>query len=129
MQETYIYDSDCPIPKVGGSIRHSLLKQVSIEISNSEDDSGLRKSDSFCKWMSKEFEEMDDPRIQLCSPHNWIQVETENLVGDSENDDMYLLSPSLPQEQLFSIVDFSPQWGYAGLETKVLIHHYLTHSL
>eukprot|EP00262_Sarcandra_glabra_P011545 TRINITY_DN2797_c0_g2_i1.p1 TRINITY_DN2797_c0_g2~~TRINITY_DN2797_c0_g2_i1.p1 ORF type:complete len:671 (+),score=136.95 TRINITY_DN2797_c0_g2_i1:186-2015(+) len=35
--------------------------------------------------------------------------------------DAYLLSPSLSQDQLFSIVDFSPNWAYTGLETKVLV--------
>ncbi|TKY54302.1 Calmodulin-binding transcription activator 2 [Spatholobus suberectus] len=35
--------------------------------------------------------------------------------------DMDSLGPSLSQEQLFSIHDFSPDWAYTGVRTKVLI--------
>ncbi|CAA6675590.1 unnamed protein product [Spirodela intermedia] len=93
-------------PSKAGCGKYSLLKQLSMEISNSENDGGLRKCDSFCRWMSKELGEVKTRVEDSGMPHS---------------DDMYLLSPSLSQDQLFSIIDFSPHWGYAGLETKILV--------
>jgi hypothetical protein len=63
--------------------------------------------------------------VQSSSGSYWITAESENGVDDSSNPsqgnlDAYLLSPSLSQDQLFSIIDFSPNWAYAGTEIKVL---------
>ncbi|CAA6658826.1 unnamed protein product [Spirodela intermedia] len=88
-------------PSKAGCGKYSLLKQLSMEISSSENDGGLRKCDSFCRWMSKELGEVDDSQMQMNSAHYWSPVEGENA--------------------LFSIIDFSPHWGYAGLETKILV--------
>ncbi|MQM06753.1 hypothetical protein Taro_039582 [Colocasia esculenta] len=108
-----------------GNTKYSyLLKQLSLDIPNSEEDGGLKKYDSFSRWMSKELEEVDDSHMQSTSTHYWNTVESESVVADSvmpHNEDVYLLSPSLSQDQLFSIVDFSPTWSYAGLETKVIV--------
>ncbi|KAE8672694.1 putative protein phosphatase 2C 10-like [Hibiscus syriacus] len=53
--------------------------------------------------------------MQSSSGFSWSTVECGNVSDDSS------LSPSLSQEQLFSIVDFSPKWAYIDLETEVLI--------
>ncbi|XP_078429660.1 calmodulin-binding transcription activator 3-like isoform X2 [Wolffia australiana] len=101
-----------------GSSKHSLRKHLSLDIADIENDSGLRKCDSFSKWMSKELEEVDGAQFQMSSAHYWLQVEAGN---PPESDDMFLLCPSPPQDQLFSIVDFSPQWAYSGQQTQVLV--------
>ncbi|XP_010555366.1 PREDICTED: calmodulin-binding transcription activator 3 [Tarenaya hassleriana] len=94
------------------------------------DDKGLKKMDSFNRWMSRELGDVDD----LASANDsfthsrsrtyWDEIETENGANtpNSRRDlDGYAISPSLSQEQLFSIIDFSPSWTYAGHEVKVLV--------
>lgn len=76
---------------------------------------GLKKVDSFSRWVSKELGEVDNLQMQSSSGISWSTVECGNVVDDSS------LSPSLSQDQLFSIIDISPKWGYADLETEVLI--------
>ncbi|XP_073150518.1 calmodulin-binding transcription activator 3 isoform X2 [Henckelia pumila] len=86
----------------------------------------LKKMDSFDRWMSKELGDVTLTRMQSDSGADWEIVRAGDGVYDSgisapvptEN---YLLGPSLSQDQLFSILDFSPNWAHAGLEIKVLI--------
>ncbi|ONL98422.1 Triosephosphate isomerase cytosolic [Zea mays] len=73
-----------------GSIKHSLLKQSSLDLLTIET-LGLKKNDSFSRWMSKELEELD----------------------------AYVVNPSFSQDQLFSILDVSPSCAYIGTNTKV----------
>ncbi|KAJ7968200.1 Calmodulin-binding transcription activator 2 [Quillaja saponaria] len=75
----------------------------------------LKKVDSFSRWVSKELGEVDDLQMQSSSGISWSTVESGNIIDDSS------LSPSLSQDQLFSITDFSPKWAYAELATEVLI--------
>ncbi|XP_035818542.1 calmodulin-binding transcription activator 3 isoform X4 [Zea mays] len=75
-----------------GSIKHSLLKQSSLDLLTIEAP-GLKKNDSFSRWMSKELEELD----------------------------AYVVNPSLSQDQLFSILDVSPSCAYIGTNTKVSV--------
>uniref|UniRef100_A0A804LXM9 DCD domain-containing protein n=1 Tax=Zea mays TaxID=4577 RepID=A0A804LXM9_MAIZE len=49
-----------------GSIKHSLLKQSSLDLLTIETP-GLKKNDSFSRWMSKELEEVVDLAGCLCS--------------------------------------------------------------
>ncbi|GFP84844.1 calmodulin-binding transcription activator 3 [Phtheirospermum japonicum] len=52
----------------------------------------------------------------------WETVGSES--GDDSTQvplDNYVLSPSLSQDQLFTIIDFSPNWAFSGSEVKVLI--------
>ncbi|XP_068636574.1 calmodulin-binding transcription activator 3-like isoform X2 [Aristolochia californica] len=100
--------------------KHSL-----IDICKTED-VGLKKHDSFSRWMSIELGEVDDTQIQSTSGDIWTTDENGNVIEDSTMSsqvqmDGCLLGPSLAQDQLFSIDDFSPNWAYSGLETKVLI--------
>lgn len=72
----------------------------------------LEKVDSFSRWMSKELEEVDNLHVQS-SGIQWSTEECGNVVDDSS------LSPSLSQDQLFSIIDFSPKWTYTDPEIEV----------
>ncbi|XP_064968277.1 calmodulin-binding transcription activator 3-like isoform X1 [Musa acuminata AAA Group] len=106
---------DCP----------SIVKQPSLDLSIIEGE-GLKKYDSFTRWMSKELGEVDDSHMKSNSGVYWSAVGSDNVVEDSsisnhEHLDAYIMSPSLSKDQLFSIIDFSPNWAYTGLETKVLI--------
>ncbi|KAL2531409.1 Calmodulin-binding transcription activator 3 [Abeliophyllum distichum] len=87
---------------------------------------GLRKLDSFDRWMSKELGDVTESHTQPSSGAYWETVGREVGVDDSGIStqvplDNYILGPSLSQDQLFSILDFSPNWAYAGSEIKVLI--------
>ncbi|KAK1370969.1 Calmodulin-binding transcription activator 3 [Heracleum sosnowskyi] len=87
---------------------------------------GLKKLDSFDRWMSKELGDVNEPQIQSSSGTYWEAVGSEVGVVDSNISsqvelDTYIMSPSLSQDQLYSIVDFSPNCAYSGTEVKVLI--------
>ncbi|CAI9109464.1 OLC1v1009286C2 [Oldenlandia corymbosa var. corymbosa] len=87
---------------------------------------GLKKLDSFDRWMSKELGDVNESLIKSNSGSYWGGVGDDDGMGDPNissqvHIDTYTMSPSLSQDQLFSIIDFSPNWGYSGLETKVLI--------
>ncbi|XP_057495888.1 calmodulin-binding transcription activator 1-like isoform X2 [Actinidia eriantha] len=87
---------------------------------------GLKKLDSFDRWMSKELGDVNESHVQSSSGTYWETVEAEDGVDDSSIASQahlgaYMLGPSLSQDQLFSIIDFSPNWAYTGSEIKVLI--------
>ncbi|KAL9393544.1 hypothetical protein Peur_012829 [Populus x canadensis] len=115
-------NSDHGMTLEGKSIYSTSMKQHILDDSRTE---GLKKLDSFTRWMSKELEDVDQPHLQSSSGTYWISAESENVV-DADNPshghlDTYMLGPSLSQDQLFSIIDFSPNWAYAGTEIKVLV--------
>ena len=85
---------------------------------------GLKKHDSFSRWMSKELEEVVDLGIKSTSDAFWSNIETVKVPDGSnvltnEQLDAYAVSPSLSQDQLFSILDVSPSSIYIGTNTKV----------
>lgn len=73
---------------------------------------GLKKVDSFSRWISKELGEVD---LQMQSPSGipWNTDENGNVVDDSS------LSPSISHDQLFTIIDFSPKWAFIDSEPEV----------
>ncbi|XP_021607349.1 calmodulin-binding transcription activator 3 isoform X2 [Manihot esculenta] len=88
----------------------------------------LKKLDSFGRWMDKEIGgDCDDSLMASDSGNYWNTLGTENedkevsSLSHHMQLDIESLGPSLSQEQLFSIRDFSPDWAYSGVETKVLI--------
>ncbi|XP_062099603.1 calmodulin-binding transcription activator 3 isoform X2 [Humulus lupulus] len=97
------------------------MKQPLLDGSFAEE--GLKKLDSFNRWMSKELGDVNESHMQTTSRAYWDSVESDTCVDDSSQVrlDNYVLSPSLSQEQLFSIIDFSPNWAYESSEVKVLI--------
>ncbi|KAF3439335.1 hypothetical protein FNV43_RR17612 [Rhamnella rubrinervis] len=96
-------------------------KQSLLDSSHTEE--GLKKLDSFNRWMSKELGDVNESHMQTSSGSYWDTVDAENGVDDSSQVrlDNYMLSPSLSQDQLYSIIDFSPNWAYEDSEVKVLI--------
>ncbi|RZS04724.1 hypothetical protein BHM03_00035092 [Ensete ventricosum] len=93
-----------------------------------ENEGDLKKLDSFGRWMSKEIgKDCDDSLMASDSCNYWNAMDAQN--DDKEVSslschmqlDMDSLGPSLSQEQLFTIHDFSPDWAFSGIETKVLI--------
>jgi hypothetical protein len=102
-------------------------KQSSLDLFKIEAD-GLKKYDSFSRWMSKELGgSIDELSAKSSSDLYWSTVavdtdvvgESSITISNSENLGTDILSPSLSQEQLFSIIDFSPSWAYVESETKV----------
>ena len=84
----------------------------------------LKKLDSFNRWMSKELGDVNESHTQSSSEVYWDTVESENRADESNISpqvhlDNYTLGPSLSQDQLFSIIDFSPNWAYEGSNVKV----------
>lgn len=99
-------------------------KDVSQSIDKSAE---LKKLDSFSRWMDVTIGvDCDDSLMATDSGNYWNTLDAEN--DDKEVSslshhiqlDIDSLGPSLSQEQLFSICDFSPDWAYSGVETKVL---------
>ncbi|CAI0467655.1 unnamed protein product [Linum tenue] len=85
--------------------------------------------------MNKEMgQDCDDSLILSDSGNYWdtLAAENEEREVSSLSHHMQLdvdsLGPSLSQVQLFTIQDFTPEWGYTGVETKVCCHfkHQLT---
>lgn len=75
----------------------------------------LKKVDSFSRWISKELGEVADLHMQSSTGISWSTDESGHVIDDSS------LSPSLSNDQLFSIYDFSPKWAYAASEAEVLL--------
>ena len=75
------------------------------EIGGDCDDS-LMASDSGNYWNTLD-KQNDDKEVSSLSRHMQLDIDS--------------LAPSLFQEQLFTIKDFSPDWAYSEDETKVLI--------
>ncbi|XP_031264717.1 calmodulin-binding transcription activator 3-like [Pistacia vera] len=108
----------------GKSLFSSSLKQHLFDGSLNEE--GLKKTDSFNRWMSKELGDVKEVHMQSSSEAYWDTIENENGVEDSSIPpqvrlDTYMLGPSVSQDQLYSIIDFSPNWAYVGSQIKVLI--------
>ncbi|KAG0449800.1 hypothetical protein HPP92_027247 [Vanilla planifolia] len=90
------------------------------------EESGLKKYDSFSRWMSKELGEVDGSQITSSSTTYWSPLESESVVVDSsllshEQADNYLMGPSLSQDQLFSIIDFTPNWAIIDEDTEIVV--------
>ena len=86
----------------------------------------LKKLDSFSRWMDVTIGvDCDDSLMATDSGNYWNTLDAEN--DDKEVSslshhiqlDIDSLGPSLSQEQLFSICDFSPDWAYSGVQIKV----------
>ncbi|KAJ8775354.1 hypothetical protein K2173_020358 [Erythroxylum novogranatense] len=102
------FNSENNISVEGNNKYSFILKQTFLD-----GEEGLKKVDSFSRWIAKELEEVDDLNMRPSSTISWSADECGNVVDDAS------LSPSLSQDQLFSIVDFAPKWGYTDSETEV----------
>ncbi|XP_047328415.1 calmodulin-binding transcription activator 3-like isoform X2 [Impatiens glandulifera] len=106
-----------------GKADYSSLRQPQLDGLQNE---GLKKLDSFDRWMSKELGDVNESHMTSNTGVLWDAVAVEDVVDDSSiasqvHLDNYVLSPSISQDQFFSIRDFSPTWAYAGSKIKVLI--------
>lgn len=100
-----------------------VLKQS--QLSGIKIDDGLKKVDSFSRWMAKELGEVEELHLQTNNGYSWSEIQTEDVVDSSGMPSQLQLEAdtlnfSLSQDQLFSITDFSPNWAYSNSETKVL---------
>ncbi|CAN4110569.1 unnamed protein product [Withania somnifera] len=101
---------------------YSMIKQPHLSSVKMED--GLKKVDSFSRWVAKELEDVEELHMQPSNRISWTVIDTEDdgsCLRSQLHVDSDSLDPSLSQEQVFSIIDFSPNWAYSNLETKVLI--------
>ncbi|XP_012437207.1 calmodulin-binding transcription activator 3 isoform X1 [Gossypium raimondii] len=116
-------DSENYLTLEGKSVYSSAMRPHLFDGSLAE---GLKKLDSFNRWMSKELGDVDESHTHSSSGAYWDEVEGQNGIDVSsipsqEQLDTFMLGPSLSHDQLFSIIDFSPNWAYVGSEIKVLI--------
>ncbi|XP_022137836.1 calmodulin-binding transcription activator 3-like isoform X2 [Momordica charantia] len=88
----------------------------------------LKKLDSFSRWMDKEIGgDCNDSLMTLDSGNYWCTLNAGNNEKEVSSFSHHMqldvdsLGPSLSQEQLFSIIEYSPDWTYRGNVTKVLI--------
>lgn len=101
---------------------YSMIKQP--QLSSVKMEEGLKKVDSFSRWVAKELEDVEELHMQPSNRISWNVIDTEDggsCLPSQLHVDSDSLDPSLSQEQVFSIIDFSPNWAYSNLETKVLI--------
>ncbi|KAK4476897.1 hypothetical protein RD792_016061 [Penstemon davidsonii] len=108
--------------KTIGNDSYSFLMKKPL-ISGLQTEESLKKVDSFSRWMAKELGESDELNMISSNGISWSIMGGDydsNMTAQlqEEGDTM---SPSISQDQLFSIIDFSPNWAYSNLETKVLI--------
>lgn len=109
-----------------GKTDHSALRQPLLDGVRKE---GLKKLDSFDRWISKELGDVNESHMQSSSTNYWGSVGNEDddsNVTTPVHIDTYTMGPSLSQDQLFSIIDFSPNWAFSGSEIKV---HFFTKNL
>eukprot|EP01018_Ginkgo_biloba_P000975 Gb_11889 [translate_table: standard] len=110
---------------VAPQIPKQFLQECSFQAEGQE---GLKKLDSFGRWMSREIGgDGDDSLVASDSGMYWNTLDSQNGVEEVSSLsrqmqlDVDLMGPSLSQDQLFSISDFSPDWAYPEMDTKVLI--------
>ncbi|KAK7252313.1 hypothetical protein RIF29_36164 [Crotalaria pallida] len=86
-------------------VKHALL----------DGEDSLKKVDSFSRWITKELADVDNLHMQSSSGISWNTDESGHVIDDTSP------NPSLSQDQLFSIYDFSPKWAYTESEIEVLV--------
>ncbi|XP_041993784.1 calmodulin-binding transcription activator 2-like isoform X1 [Salvia splendens] len=92
-------------------------------INGLQTEDGLKKVDSFSRWIAKEIGEGGDLDMQSSNGLSWGSMgsEYDPIMSAQLQVDTHTLNPSVSQDQLFTIIDFSPSWAYSTLDTKVLI--------
>ncbi|KAK4424328.1 Calmodulin-binding transcription activator 2 [Sesamum alatum] len=105
-----------------GNENYSFLLKKPL-IGGLQTEESLKKVDSFSRWMAKELGEADGLDMQSSNGISWsiIGNEYDSNMSAQLQVDTHTLNPSISQDQLFSIIDFSPNWAYSNLDIKVLI--------
>ncbi|CAA7027089.1 unnamed protein product [Microthlaspi erraticum] len=76
----------------------------------------LKKVDSFSRWASKELGEMEDLQMQSSlGDIAWTTVDCETAAAGPS------LSPSLSEDQRFTIVDYWPKCAHTDAEVEVMV--------
>eukprot|EP00252_Welwitschia_mirabilis_P005361 TRINITY_DN15867_c0_g2_i1.p1 TRINITY_DN15867_c0_g2~~TRINITY_DN15867_c0_g2_i1.p1 ORF type:complete len:1178 (+),score=273.85 TRINITY_DN15867_c0_g2_i1:254-3787(+) len=118
--------ADDDIYDISSSIQSNKQQvQESTDINDLQD---LKKMDSFSRWMSSEIgADSDKALVHTDSGMYWCSLDNQNEIGEVQSLsrqvhlDSDLMAPSVSQDQLFSISDFSPDWAFSHLKTKILI--------
>jgi hypothetical protein len=112
-----------PHVKVTSTIR--VEKKSKDTVVNNDEAGTLKKLDSFGRWMDKEIGgDCHESLMASDSGNYWNALDAENdekevsSLSRHMHLDTDLLGPSLSQEQLFTIRDFSPDWAYSGDTTE-----------
>ncbi|XP_010491568.1 PREDICTED: calmodulin-binding transcription activator 1 isoform X2 [Camelina sativa] len=96
------------------SIMESEYIPVKKSLLRNED--SLKKVDSFSRWAIKELAEMEDLQMQSSREDiAWTTVECETAAAGIS------LSPSLSEDQRFTIVDFWPKCANTDAEVEVIV--------
>lgn len=116
---------------VGDASTANCLSAHSFEAKKQSD---LNKVDSFGRWMNKEIGRDCDDSLMASGPDFlWGPLASGQKEGSGLSQQMQVdvdsLGYSLSQEQLFTILDFSPEWAYSGAKTKVHIYNNNHHHL
>ncbi|GKV49814.1 hypothetical protein SLEP1_g56545 [Rubroshorea leprosula] len=121
-------DSDEYLNLEGKSICPSAIKQSLFDCTLMEE--GSKKLDSL-NWMLEELgdvTDVDESHMLSSSGALWGTVENEvgieigvSNIPPKGQVHTSMPDPSVSQDQLFSIIDFSPNWAYVGSETKHLL--------
>jgi len=76
--------------------------------------------------MTKELDPVEDLQLKSPSSLSWQNIEAATDVNDHSGElEDYSMSPSIGQDQLFDIHDFSPSCAYSDAETKVNFCQYV----
>ncbi|KAK6121215.1 hypothetical protein DH2020_045041 [Rehmannia glutinosa] len=108
------------VTTVGNETYSFLIKRP---LGNLQTEESLKKVDSFSRWIAKELGEADELDMQSSNGISWSMMgsEYDSNMSSQLHVDTHTLNPSISLDQLFSIIDFLPNWAYSNLETKVLI--------
>ncbi|XP_062077108.1 calmodulin-binding transcription activator 1 isoform X2 [Humulus lupulus] len=109
-QSSMPYKSDNNIYTDGNVNYNFALRQQLLD-----GEEGLKKVDSFSRWMSKALGDAD-LQLQSSSGIPWSTVECGGADDDSS------LSPSISKDQLFTIINFSPKWAFTDSQPEVLVY-------
>ncbi|CAN8251683.1 unnamed protein product [Cochlearia groenlandica] len=92
----------------------SLNQTLALKKSLLKKEDSLKKVDSFSRWVSNELDAMEDLQMHsLSGGLAWTTVETAVAASS--------LSPSLSEDQRFTIIDFWPKWTPTDSEVEVMI--------
>ncbi|XP_024011817.1 calmodulin-binding transcription activator 1 isoform X3 [Eutrema salsugineum] len=92
------------------------IEYIPVKKSLLRHEDSLKKVDSFSRWASKELGEMEDLQMQSSRGDiAWTTVDCETAVAGPS------LSPSLSEDQRFSIVDFWPKCAHTDAEVEVMV--------
>ncbi|XP_059429611.1 calmodulin-binding transcription activator 2-like isoform X3 [Corylus avellana] len=116
---------NCSEPHVEVTSAIRFEKKSKDAVVNNDEAGVLKKLDSFGRWMDKEIGgDCNESLMASDSGNYWNALDAENdekevsSLSRHMHLDTDLLGPSLSQEQLFTIRDFSPDWAYSGDATE-----------